>query len=517
MDDKFAPLNPAVFRDTIPLFREKTEAFHAGELSKKDYKGFSGKYGSYAQRDGQHHMLRLRTTAGRLTKDKLNFLIRTLDEQKVPLVHFTTCQAVQLHDLVPEQVYSIMDNALDTDIVCYGGGGDYPRNVMCSPLAGVDPREAFDVLPWAEATAQFLMHFIDGPKMPRKLKVAFSGSNANEPHATFRDLGFVAREDGTFDVYAAGGLGNVPRLGVKVAEHVNPRDIPYYVVAMINTFRKYGNYENRSKARTRFMVQTLGSEEAFAKAFAEELAAIQDQDLRFPDVADDASHKAGDGSVPRDSWQVFPQKQEGLYAVQWHAVGGKPDLDVLHKVNDAIQEIPAAELRLAPDQGAWIINLTGSEADRIMDIIADDAAQNAFDASEACIGASICQVGLRDSQQMLRDIREAVKDAGVDPWLPQLHISGCPSSCASHQAGVIGLRGGIKMVDKKPVPAFLLYVNGSDLLDNERLGTELGAVAISDIPTFFVMLGQTVKDTGLTWDQWVSPEKLTEFAADWVK
>ncbi len=271
MDDKFAPLNPAVFRDTIPLFREKTEAFHAGELSKKDYKGFSGKYGSYAQRDGQHHMLRLRTTAGRLTKDKLNFLIRTLDEQKVPLVHFTTYQAVQLHDLVPEQVYSIMDNALDADIVCYGGGGDYPRNVMCSPLAGVDPREAFDVLPWAEATAQFLMHFIDGPKMPRKLKVAFSGSNANEPHATFRDLGFVAREDGTFDVYAAGGLGNVPRLGVKVAEHVNPRDIPYYVVAMINTFRKYGNYENRSKARTRFMVQTLGSEEAFAKAFAEEL------------------------------------------------------------------------------------------------------------------------------------------------------------------------------------------------------------------------------------------------------
>ena len=75
---------------------------------------------------------------------------------------------------------------------------------------------------------------------------------------------------------------------------------------MINTFRKYGNYENRSKARTRFMVQTLGSEEAFAKAFAEELAAIQDQDLRFPDVADDASHKTGDGSVPRDSWQVFP-------------------------------------------------------------------------------------------------------------------------------------------------------------------------------------------------------------------
>lgn len=516
MDEKFAPLNPSVFRDTIPLFREKTEEFHKGELSKKDYKGFSGKYGSYAQRDGRHHMLRLRTTAGRLTKDKLNFLIRTLDEQNVPMVHFTTCQAVQLHDLDPEQVYAIMDNALDSDIVCYGGGGDYPRNVMCSPLAGVDPEEMFDVLPWAEATAQFLMHFIDAPKMPRKLKVAFSGSNANEPHATFRDLGFVAREDGTFDVYAAGGLGNVPRLGVKVAEGVDPRDIPYYVVAMINTFRKYGNYDNRSKARTRFMVQALGSEEAFAKAFAEELAAIQDQDLKFPAVENDASHKTGDGSVPRDSWQVFPQKQEGLYAVQWHAPGGKPDQDVLHKVNEAIQEIPAAEMRVDPDQGAWIINLTGAEANRIMDIIANDAAQNAFEASEACIGASICQVGLRDSQQMLKDIRAAVKEAGVEAWLPQLHISGCPSSCASHQAGVIGLRGGIKMVDKKPVPAFLLYLNGSDLLDNEKLGTEVGAIAITDVPGYFVKLGETVRDSGKSWKEWATPEALVEFSRPFV-
>lgn len=133
MDEKFAPLNPSVFRDTIPLFRGENRGVSQRRTVQKDYKGFSGKYGSYAQRDGRHHMLRLRTTAGRLTKDKLNFLIRTLDEQNVPMVHFTTCQAVQLHDLDPEQVYAIMDNALDSDIVCYGGGGDYPET-SCVPL-----------------------------------------------------------------------------------------------------------------------------------------------------------------------------------------------------------------------------------------------------------------------------------------------------------------------------------------------------------------------------------------------
>ena len=41
------------------------------------------------------------------------------------------------------------------------------------------------------------MTFIKKEVMPRKLKVGFSNGPANETHATFRDLGFVAREDGT--------------------------------------------------------------------------------------------------------------------------------------------------------------------------------------------------------------------------------------------------------------------------------------------------------------------------------
>ena len=72
--------------------------------------------------------------------------------------------------------------------------------------------------------------------MPRKLKVGFSNSPANVTHATFRDLGFVAAEDGTFTVYSAGGLGNNPRMGVKVAENVEPSpQILHYVQAMVNT------------------------------------------------------------------------------------------------------------------------------------------------------------------------------------------------------------------------------------------------------------------------------------------
>ena len=215
-------IDPQSWKPELAAFREKTEAFYAGQMDKAAYKGFSGLYGSYAQRGGKANMLRLRMTAGRVTREKLAFVANAIRSQDVRLMHFTTCQTIQLHDLQPDQVYPLMESALDAGIVTMGGGGDYPRNVMCSPLAGVEQGEYFDVLPWAEAAGDYLMHFIHAEKMPRKLKVCFSSSPSNIPHATYRDLGFVARPDGKFDVYSAGGLGNNPRFGVKVAEGIEP-------------------------------------------------------------------------------------------------------------------------------------------------------------------------------------------------------------------------------------------------------------------------------------------------------
>ena len=125
----------------IQEFREKTEAFYAGEMSKGDYKGFSGFYGSYAQKGGKASMLRLRMTAGRVTKEKLKFVADAIRKYQVKKVHFTTCQTIQFHDLHTDAVCGIMESALDAGIVTMGGGGDFPRNVMCSPLSGVEKEE----------------------------------------------------------------------------------------------------------------------------------------------------------------------------------------------------------------------------------------------------------------------------------------------------------------------------------------------------------------------------------------
>lgn len=362
------------FKADLPEFREKTAAFYAGEMTKQAYKGFSGYYGSYAQKGAKASMLRLRMPAGRVTPQRLAFVARAIRRHGVQRIHFTTCQTIQLHDLTPDAVCAIIEEALDAGIVTMGGGGDFPRNVMCSPLSGVEPGEHFNVLPYAQAAGDYLLSFIKAEKMPRKLKVGFSNSPANLTHATYRDLGFAARADGRFDVYSAGGLGNNPRFGVKVAEGVEPQDILPYIKAMWLTFRAYGNYENRGKARTRYMQEALGGAEAYKAAYLEKLAQVREsgEDLSLH-VEPEAIAKAGDGTQAQGP-RVLAQKQPGLYAVAYHPLGGQPELTTFLALCDALAQMPGAELRLSPDEGAFIVNLTGEEAGRVLELTEKDSA-----------------------------------------------------------------------------------------------------------------------------------------------
>ncbi|KAI4444953.1 Sulfite reductase [NADPH] hemoprotein beta-component [Eubacterium plexicaudatum ASF492] len=161
-------------------------------------------------------MLRLRMPAGRVTKERMAFTCKMLKEHNISRMHFTTCQTIQLHDLQPESVCRIMEEAIDAGIIVIGGGGDYPRNVMCPPLSGVEENEYFDVMPCAEAAGDYLLRLIPEKKMPRKLKVGFSNSPMNLTHVTYRDLGFAATKEGTFDVYSAGDLALIRGLALKL-------------------------------------------------------------------------------------------------------------------------------------------------------------------------------------------------------------------------------------------------------------------------------------------------------------
>lgn len=494
--------NPELRKEDIKTFRERTAAFYSGEIDKLEYKSISGYYGSYAQRGGAKNMLRLRMPAGQVTKETLLFLAGIIEKYRIERLHFTTCQTLQFHDLDGQTAADIMEEALEHGIVTMGGGGDYPRNVMCSPLSGVEPGEYFDVQPWAKAAGEYMMQFLKAEKLPRKLKIGFSNSPENLTHATYRDLGFAARPDGTFDVYSAGGLGGMPKFGIRTAEGVKPEHVLYYVRAMWELFHAYGNYENRAKARTRFLPEALGGPDAYRKAFEAELSKVFSWGGELAvSLVPSVIAKAGAGDPPPGP-RILPQKQAGLYTAVWHPIGGMPDREIFCRLCRAVQDMEAVEMRLSPDQTAYLINLTGAEAETVLSITTDSA-ESIFEMSVSCIGGSTCQTGPRDSQALLLSCVKAVREAGLSyDALPKIHISGCPSSCGTHQTGVMGFRGAGKLADGKPQPAFALYLGGNECQGFETMGKEIGTILQSEIPAFLVELGKMAEESGLGFDAW---------------
>ena len=488
------------YRQEIEEFSEKARAFDRGEISRKDYKGMSGGFGSYAQRDAGRHMLRLRLPGGRLTPERLRFLARVAGEYAIDPIKLTTCEAIQLHNLTPDLLPTLMEQAAGAAIITRGGGGDNPRNVMASPLTGVQPGEAFDVMPWAEAASDYLLSICRDIRMPRKLKVAFCNGVDDCVHATFRDMGFVAQPNGTFRLYIAGGLGNNHRMGVPVVESLLPRDVLYALRAMVDTFCAHGNYENRAKARTRYMQETLGVEE-LRRVYLENLEACKAKGGLDLDLTPEAVAKTGEGSL--ENPRVIAQKQEGLYAVVYHPIGGILPTGKPAELAALLQEMPAAECRVAPHETLYIINLTAAEAARVLEATADGAA-TLFETSVACIGAAICQQGVRDSQAALQACVAAVREAGIpDGALPKICISGCPSSCSAHQAGTIGFQGCVKPVPGgKPAPAFKMFLNGTDTLGAEQFGEAVGVVYEDQLPALLVELGQAAAAAGQDWESW---------------
>lgn len=492
------------FQNDLKEFRDMTGKFYRKEISVAEYKSFSGGFGSYAQRGGERSMLRLRLPGGEIDHTWLKFIAQSIEKYRIDKVHLTTCQTVQLHNLTDKTVCDLIEEAWQNGIITRGGGGDYPRNVMCSPLSGTDKDECFDVLPYAKEAGDYLLGFIKTVKLPRKLKVAFSNGNDSSVHATFRDLGFVANENGCFDVYCAGGLGIKPKFGVKVVENLEPKKVLYAVKTMIDVFTTYGNYEKRALSRSRFIQDSLGVE-GLQSVFMEMLKKnLESECLDLEISREDRRDKDNAGEI-----------------VPYFPVGGCVPPDFFKKLYQAAEDMCCADrvkIRLTPTQGMYIINLTAAEAEKIRTLTAGGA-QNAFEASTACIGADICQVGIGKSQNLLEACVGAVRAAGIEGnVLPQIHISGCPSSCAAHQTAKIGLRGGMKQTPDGPKHAFAVFDNGSEQMGAERMGEELGVMTVEDIPKFFVALGREVADMGLTYDAFYEqyPNRVKEIAHKYI-
>ncbi len=487
------------FAGEFEKFQAGIEGFFKKEIAPKDFKGIGGGFGSYAERGHESAMLRLRFLGSRILPYQMKFLVNSVKKYDLKYVHFTTGQCIQFHQLQGEQILELYKDCFEHDIYNRGTGGDNLRNVTASPLHGVHPDEPFAVTPYLQAASEYAVSLIGTLALPRKYKIGFSVVD-NEGHANYKDLGFLAKENGTFDVYAGGGIGGGSAFGVLVAENVDPKETLQHIDGMLHLYHELGDFNNRGKARSRFIAQRLGEEE-FRKAYHEYLEKSKAAHDLTLFVAPYEVKKVG--TTTPATPLAEPQKQEGLYYIQYKPLVGTPPIDVFVKLFDYVGGLEETEIRICGDKSVYIVNLTGEEADAVAAIIADTHAKNNFEHTVSCVGATICQLGFQDSSGLVKVIKKTLEAQGLSTdRLPQLHVSGCLSSCGTHQVGSLGLHGFTKLVDSKPQPAFKVFINGNGELEGPRMSDEVGVVTVEDIPQFFIDLVKALEVAGQDFDTW---------------
>ncbi|HEX2999190.1 MAG TPA: nitrite/sulfite reductase, partial [Armatimonadota bacterium] len=243
--------------EDVRSFRREVEKYLAGETNAVAFRAYRVPMGVYEQRENDTYMVRVRGAGGVFLPRQVKRIAALAAEFGNGVVHATTRQDLQIHNVAIENTPAIFEHLLEVGLSSRGGGGNTVRNITASPLAGVNPAEPFDVTPYALALTEYLTANRANFNLPRKFKVAFSGDAADSALASVADLGFFAHvRDGVngFAVYAGGGMGSQPALAVKVADFV-PGDAIFAVAeAMKRLFDQEGDRSNRSLARLRFVV-----------------------------------------------------------------------------------------------------------------------------------------------------------------------------------------------------------------------------------------------------------------------
>ena len=439
-------------------------------------------------------MIRLRAPSRVISKEHFKLILHYADQDKHDKIHVTTRQAIQLHDLSLDDVCDIMEDAINHGLFTRGGGGNFPRNVALSPLAGVQKDEAFDVTPYALQTGSYFTINAPHYQLPRKLKAAFSSGTDDTACATLTDIGFMAVEDNKkpmFRVWLAGGLGGGPAVGIPYDELVPPEDVMYHIEAITQLFKAEGDYQNKSKARIRFIPRRMGVEN-FLKNYKEYLAEIKEK-VKFDELKAELSKEISWTPEISPSNICIPQKQAGRYTVILHPICGQLEKNDLLELDSLLEKCPDAELRLSMNEELYVRNLDKSNAQTFIQFAESQLTSTKIQMSVSCVGTPTCQIGIMQSQTLCHGILKELKDAGIsEDVLPSVHISGCPNSCSRHQMAQIGFAGKKKRVNDKVVDAFEIQVNGRIGADLTEMGDILGIMAASAIPEFMAALAKNL-------------------------
>jgi sulfite reductase (ferredoxin) len=483
--------DPLVQKDIIEL-EKKIRAFRDGTLNEEKFRSLRLARGVYGQRQQGVQMIRIKLPFGKVTTKQLLRIAAISDEYSTGNLHLTTRQDIQIHYVSLERTPELWAKLEQDDITLREACGNTVRNITASAVAGIDPKEPFDVSPYAHEMFKYLLRKPFGQELGRKFKIAYSSNEEDTAYTFMHDLGFIpkikivdGKEVRGFKVMIAGGLGAQPILAKVAYEFLAEDQIIPFTEAVIRVFDRHGERTSRHKARIKYLVAKIGIEQMMQYVEEERLAVnvksyVINRDIVEVKPNDKAktftTFKVSNEKKYQD-WlksNAFEQKQKGYYGVNIKILLGNFSSDTARLLAPIVEKYAADDIRITVNQGL-LLKYVPKEALPALFQELDKLgfAEPGFDSVAditACPGTDTCNLGISSSTGIARELEQVVKEEYPDLLFNndiKIKISGCMNSCGQHSLAQIGFHGSSFKNGAAVVPALQLVLGGGIVGDGE--------------------------------------------------
>ncbi len=412
------------------------------------------------------YMCRLRIPNGILTHAQFEGVGDLAERYAGGYAHVTTRANLQMREVEPKNAVAMIEAIQDLGLCSRGSGADNIRNVTGTPTAGIDPQDLIDSRPYAR---EWHFHILNDRSLygiPRKFNVGFDGGGVIAVLEDTNDIGFQAIEvkdgfgvePGIWFRLMLGGITGHKDFARDTGVIVKPAEATAVADAVVRVFIDNGDRTNRAKARLKYVLDAGGFEK-FLAAMEEKLGRKL---TRVP----------AEAIAPRPAFDrlahigAHAQKQSGFYWLGVVLPVGKLTAAQMRALAAIAREFGDGEIRLTVWQNLLI---SGVAEDRIA---AAEAAIAAIGLSTkassiraglvACTGNSGCRLAMSDTKRHAEEIAHWCEARVALDGPINIHLTGCPNSCAQHYIGDIGLVGVKVQVSEEgdQVEGYHLHVGG---------------------------------------------------------
>jgi len=412
------------------------------------------------------YMCRLRVPNGILTHWQFAGVGDIAERYAGGYAHVTTRANLQMREVEPRNAVAIIEAVQDLGLCSRGSGADNIRNVTGTPTAGIDPQELIDTRPYAR---EWHFHILNDRSLygiPRKFNVGFDGGGIIPVLEDTNDIGFQAVEvkegfgvePGVWFRLLLGGITGHKDFARETGIVVKPAQATRIADAVVRVFIDHGDRTDRAKARLKYVLDAWGIEK-FLLAMEEKLGGKL---VRVPSAA----------MAPRPSFNraahigVYAQKQPGLNWIGVALPVGKLTPEQMRALAALAREHGDGDIRLTVCQNLLISGVPTAQVERVAAAIEALGLLTRAHAVRAgliaCTGNAGCRLALSNTKRHAQEIAEWCEARVELDSAVNIHLTGCPNSCAQHYVGDIGLLGARVQVsdDGDTVDGYHIHVGG---------------------------------------------------------